>query len=116
MYMQTLEVPLGFKESIVFAFNLGVSKRYEKREATVEEVAGELRKILEAGIGSKEDVDPATRERAIEYYLEIALLGFILPWVASPREDLKEVLLGALTEKVEETYEGYQERGKETYS
>lgn len=113
--MQTLEVPLGFKESIVFAFNLGVSKRYEKREATVEEVAGELRKILSAGIGSKE-VDPETRERALEYYLEITLLGFILPWVASPREDLKEVLFSALTEKAEETYEGYQERGKETYS
>jgi hypothetical protein len=91
------------KESIVMAFNLGVWIKQQKGQTVnnVSETAKELRDIIywnmskQYGNAYPDDLLNAN----VEYFLEIALLGYILPGICLPDEELKNRLLALIEAK-----------------
>lgn len=97
------QIPVqGFKESIIMVFNLGVwMKRQKGDPGNVSEAAKELRELIywnmyqQYGDGYPDDFINAN----VEYFLEIAILGFILPGVSLPDEELKTRLIALIEAK-----------------
>ena len=92
----------GIKESIAMAFNLGVwMKQHKGDTANISESAKEIRDIIyrkvseQYGDSCAEDLINAN----VEYFLEIALLGYILPGVCLPDEELKDRLFALIEAK-----------------
>jgi hypothetical protein len=91
------------KESIVMAFNLGVWIKQQKGQTVnnVSETAKELRDMIywnmskQYGNAYPDDFLNAN----VEYFLEIALLGYILPGICLPDEELKNRLLALIEAK-----------------
>ena len=89
----------SLKESIAMAFNLGVwSKQQKGHTGNVSEAANELRDMIywnmfkQYGEACPGDLLTAN----VEYFLGIALLGYILPGVCLPDEELKNRLLALI--------------------
>lgn len=88
-------------ESIGMAFNLGVFMR-QQGDRNIFDIAGELREAILLNIyeayGSicPEDLLSAN----IEYFLQIALLGYILPGVCVYDEELKDKLFTLMKAKI----------------
>ncbi|HXG31498.1 MAG TPA: hypothetical protein VNK81_07615 [Thermodesulfobacteriota bacterium] len=93
---------LSLKESIAMAFNLGVWMKQQKGETgSVSEVVKELRDMIYWNMSKHYgDAYPSDMLNAnVEYFLEIALLGYILPGVCLPDEGLKNRLLTLIEAK-----------------
>ena len=89
----------SLKESIVIAFNLGVWMKQQKGQTgNVSEAAKELRDTIYWNMFKQYgDAYPSDLLNAnVEYFLEIALLGYILPGVCLPDEELKSRLLALI--------------------
>ena len=89
----------SLKESIAMAFNIGVWMKQQKgHNGNVSEAAKELRDMIywnmfkQYGEAYPSDLLNAN----VEYFLEIALLGYILPGVCLPDEELKSRLLAMI--------------------
>ena len=89
----------SLKESIAMAFNIGVWMKQQKgHTGNVSEAANELRDMIywnmfkQYGEAYPSDLLNAN----VEYFLEIALLGYILPGVCLPDEELKSRLLALI--------------------
>jgi len=92
----------GLKESIVMAFNLGVWMKQQKgHEATVSEATEELQSMIYWNLNNQYgDTIPTDLLKAnVEYFLNIVLLGYILPEVCLPDEELKSRLLNLIEGK-----------------
>jgi hypothetical protein len=89
----------SLRESIAMAFNLGVWMKQQKGDTgNVSEAAKELRDMIYWNM-SKQYGDAYPTDLLnynIEYFLEIALLGYILPGVCLPDEELKNRLLALI--------------------
>jgi len=86
----------SLKESIAMAFNLGVWMKQQKGETgNVSEVAKELRDMIYWNMSKRygDSYPNDLLNASVEYFLEIALLGYILPGVCLPDEELKNRLL-----------------------
>ena len=89
----------SLKESIAMAFNLGVWVKQQKgHTGNVSEAAKELRDMIYWNMSQQySDAYPSDLLNAnVEYFLEIALLGYILPGVCLPDEELKNRLLALI--------------------
>jgi hypothetical protein len=103
----------NLKESIAMAFNLGVWMRQKKgHEGRVLEVAKELRDIIFWNISQQYSniYSPEILEANVEYFLEIALLGYILPDICPPDEELKNKLIALIEAKARTTYKKDQDK------
>ncbi len=95
----------GLKESIVMAFNLGVWMKQQKGQTgNVSEASKELRDMIYWNMFQQYgDTYPTDLVNAnVEYFLEIALLGYILPGVCLPDEELKSRLLALIEARARE--------------
>jgi hypothetical protein len=95
----------GLKESLAMAFNLGVWMKQQKGQTgNVSDAAKELRDIIYWNMFKQYgDAYPSDLVNAnVEYFLEIALLGFILPGVCLPDEELKSRLLALIEARARE--------------
>ena len=93
----------GIAESIAMAFNLGVwMKQHKDDTADIFETANEMRDIIHQKIyGQYTDLCTEDHINAnVEYFLEIALLGYILPGVCLPDEEFKNRLLALIEVKL----------------
>jgi hypothetical protein len=93
----------GLRESIVTAFNLGVwmkQKQQKGDNTNVSEAARELRDMIYWNMYSGGYPDDLIHSN-VEYFLEIALLGYILPGVSLPDEELKTRLIFLIETKAE---------------
>ncbi|GIW48261.1 MAG: hypothetical protein KatS3mg078_2138 [Deltaproteobacteria bacterium] len=103
----------NLKESIAMAFNLGVWMRQKKgHEGRVLEAAKELRDIIFWNISQQysNTYPPEILEANVEYFLEIALLGYILPDICPPDEELKNKLIALIEAKARTTYKKDQDK------
>lgn len=89
----------GIRESIIKAFNLGVWMRGQKGYGfSVLEAGKEIKDMIywnmsqQYGKGYPDELIDAN----IEYFLQIAILGYILPDVSLPDQELKERLLALI--------------------
>jgi hypothetical protein len=92
----------GLKESIMMAFNLGVWMRQQKGHGVgVLEAGKELRDMIYWNIsqGNGKEYPDDLVSANVEYFLEIALLGYILPEVSLPDEELKNKLISLIDAK-----------------
>ncbi|MGH7889663.1 MAG: hypothetical protein ACRENF_03850 [Thermodesulfobacteriota bacterium] len=92
----------GLKESIVMAFNLGVWMKQQKgHEGSVSEATEELKNMIYWNLNNQYgDTLPADLLKAtVGYFLNIALLGYILPEVCLPDQELKGRLLALIEAK-----------------
>ena len=92
----------GLKESIAMAFNLGVWLKQQKgNEASVSEATEEMKSMIYWNLNKQygEACPPDLINANVEYFLQIALLGFILPEVCLPDEELKGRLLTLIEAK-----------------
>jgi hypothetical protein len=94
----------SLKESIAMAFNLGVWMKQQKgHEISVSEATEELKSIIYWNLNKQygEACPPDLLNANVEYFLQIALLGFILPEVCLPDEELKGRLLTLIEAKAD---------------
>lgn len=92
----------GLKESIAMAFNLGVWMKHQKgNEVGVSEATEEIKSMIYWNLNKQygEACPPDLLNANVEYFLQIALLGFILPEVCLPDEELKSRLLNLIEAK-----------------
>lgn len=91
----------GLRESIIMAFNLGVwMKQQKENTGDVLEAAKELKDMIYWNISQHYTGYPDDLIRSnVEYFLEIALLGYILPGVSLPNEELKSRLISLIEAK-----------------
>src|SRR3990172_11689250 len=89
----------SLKESIAMAFNLGVWMKQQKGDTgNVSEAAKEVKDMIYWNMSQQySDAYPSDLLNAnVLYFLEIALLGYILPGVCLPDEELKNRLLALI--------------------
>jgi hypothetical protein len=103
-------------KSIVMAFNLGVWMKQQKGSAVgVLEAGKELRDMIYWNI-SQNQGNAYTEELVnanVEYFLQIALLGYILPEVALPDAELKNKLISLIEGKIGKEAQGSTEKYSE---
>ncbi|MBI2488002.1 MAG: hypothetical protein HYW01_13885 [Deltaproteobacteria bacterium] len=90
------------KQSIVMAFNLGVWLKQQKGQTgNVSEAAKELKDMIYWNLNKQygETYPADLLNTNVEYFLQIALLGYILPEVCLPDEELKSRLLALIEAK-----------------
>ena len=99
--METKEKEGDVMESIGMAFNLGVFMR-QQRGRDIFDICRELREAILLNIYEAyggiymEDLLSAN----VEYFLQIALLGYILPGVCAYDEELKDKLFTLMKAKI----------------
>jgi hypothetical protein len=99
------QIPVqDLRESIIMAFNLGVWMKQQKGDkGNVSVAAKELRDLIywnmyqQYGDGYPEEFINSN----VQYFLEIALLGYILPGVSFSDEELKSRLIALIEAKAE---------------
>jgi hypothetical protein len=94
--MQENNQAQDLKQSITMAFNLGVWMKQQKgRTSNVSEAAKELKDMIYWNMNKQygETYPADLLSTNVEYFLQIALLGYILPEVCLPDEELKNRLL-----------------------
>jgi hypothetical protein len=91
------QIPVqDLRESIIMAFNLGVWMKQQKGDkGNVSVAAKELRDLIYWNMYQQYDDGYPVEfiNSNVEYFLEIALLGYILPGVSVPDEELKSRLI-----------------------
>src|SRR6266852_785074 len=99
--MQEEVQPQSLRESIVMAFNLGVWMKQQKgHDGNVSEAAKELRDMIYWNMSQQYGGYPDDLIHSnVEYFLEIALLGYILPGVSLADEELKSRLISLIEAK-----------------
>ncbi len=95
-------------ESIAMAFNLGVWMRQTEGEKSIFEIGKELEQIIYWSMfQTYGDKYPDELIRAnVDYLLQVAVLGYILPKVCAPDEELKSRLIGSIEAKIYEHWSG----------
>lgn len=84
------------RQSVTMAFNLGVWMKHQKGQTgNVADAAKELKDMIYWNMNKQYgDAYPSDLLNAnVEYFLKVALLGYILPDVCLPDEELKSRLL-----------------------
>ncbi|GIW46672.1 MAG: hypothetical protein KatS3mg078_0549 [Deltaproteobacteria bacterium] len=100
--MEGKEQVSGVMGSVVSAFNMGVSARQQAEGKSVVDVAHELGQIIYSnltriyGSQQKEELILANTE----YFLQIALLGYIIPGICAYDEGLKNRLFALIEAKL----------------
>jgi len=104
-------------ESIVMAFNLGVWMRQTEVEKSIFEMVKKMEEIIYWNIfqtyGGKYP-DELIRAN-VGYLLQIALLGYILPKVCAPDEELKNRLISSIEAKIYGQWSGQNEGTVSTF-
>ena len=98
--------PGGIMDSIVMAFNLGVSAHQQTRGgASVVEIVNELGEAIYSNLSRMyggQYQDDFLRANT-EYFLQIALLGYIIPGICAFDENFKDRLLALIEAKVRQS-------------
>src|SRR5574341_485270 len=110
----------NLKESIAMAFNMGVWMKQQKGDTgNVSEAVKELRDMIYWIMSQQySDAFPSDLLNAnVEYFLEIALLGYILPGVCLPDEELKNRLLALIEARarIEAPQQLFEQRSPTTF-
>lgn len=87
------------KDSIVAAFNLGVWMRHKKGGGdNISDIAKELRDMIFWNMSKPYGgtLPDELLNANVEYFQHIALLGYILPGISLPDEELKNRLLSVI--------------------
>jgi hypothetical protein len=94
--------PGGVMYSVSMAFNLGVAFLQQGAGRSIVDVASELRDIIYNQIKRSygEQYDEAFIQANTEYFLQIALLGYIIPSVCTYEEDFKTRLFELIERKL----------------
>lgn len=94
--------PEGVMYSVSMAFNLGVSFLQQWGGRSVVDVATELRDIIYNQIKRSygDQYDESFLQANTEYFLQIALLGYIIPSVCTYEEDFKNRLFELIERKL----------------
>lgn len=97
----------NFMHSINMAFNMGVSanQTYKHTKSVVEvgaEMGEQIYQNLQEAYG---DVDENFLRANTEYFLQIALMGFIVPTICAFEPDFKDKLLNLVFTKTKQDHE-----------
>ena len=100
--------------SILMAFNLGVSFNQETQATkSLPEVVGELGNTIYTNLSNAygSQFEEAFLQANTEYFLQIAMLGYIVPGVCAYEEEFKDKLLSLIEIRAKQQAQQMQQGG-----
>ena len=100
--------------SILMAFNLGVSFNQQvKGTKSLPEVVGELGNTIYTNLSNAygSQLEEGFLQANTEYFLQIAMLGYIVPGVCAYEEEFKDKLLSLIEIRAQQQAEMMQQQG-----
>lgn len=100
--------------SILMAFNLGVSFNQQVQASkSLPEVVGELGNNIYTNLSNAygSQVEEGFLQANTEYFLQIAMLGYIVPGVCAYEEEFKDKLLSLIEIRAQQQAQQMQQQG-----